>query len=516
MFYANVDKQCFCVLGNQADEPSCKPVFRHGETVEFDMAFIGNDGMPVDISGSVFTLAIDNNVDHSDELAVLSDDISIAGKNIIHVRVNCCSAKLYDLIQNGIICIKYFELQRIAPGETEPKVFFADASGFVFLPRVHYDEHVPQEKPALSFFSHEEIRSIAAECIMENKSIFSPAEVTKFEVYATDAAIPAGTVDDVTGLAYSVAVPAGMVHKFQLRTDIGLSDVDTADIVVDWGDSTTSTLADYHYVDQQDWAADGECNYTLRHKYSAPGRYIVTIHGKDYWGIRNPLDNPGTAANEYILSRCFAPDLPLASCVTNLASFCRYSRKILKVHAPTGLDLFANIHNAYGVFDNCVNLVEATGLKTKFRYARDVSRMFSGCNNMTTCDFELPNTVIKQTGYDAVFKYCYKLTADISKLIPGNGFANRYVRLCETFSQCPKLTGTVRADMLWEDTSKVWSLRPNTEYQLPFEGCSDAVRSQVPVSWGGTMEWTPPPKNAVVDALPDNPDENTIYFITGE
>ncbi len=308
------------------------------------------------------------------------------------------------------------------------------------------------------------------------------ADYTAFEVYATDTEIPAGTVDEVTGKKYSIAVPASMIHRFQLRTDIGLENADTADIVIDWGDGTTDSLADYYAVDESDWESDGECNYTMRHTYAAPGRYIVTIHGKDYWGIRNPVQ----AESEILLSRVFDVDLPIAGCVTNLAGFAAYALRLLKVHAHTGLDLYANVHNAYGMFMKCRNLAEVTGMKTKFRYARDVSCFFLDDINLVATDFELPNTVIKQTGYDAVYCGCKKLAVDINKLIPVNGFANRYVRIAKLFTDCQSLTGTVRADMFWGDSSKVWSLRPEITWKLPFEGCSEAIRSQVPCNWGGT------------------------------
>lgn len=301
---------------------------------------------------------------------------------------------------------------------------------------------------------------------------------TAFEVYATDTEIAAGSVDDVTGLTYTEAVPAGMTHHFALRTDVAAAKAAEADVVVDWGDGVRETFVDAYGVDTQDWESDREVIYRMRHTYAAPGRYIVTISGKDYWNFCSPNDD--FVSGEYILSRVFDVDLPVASCVTNLTMACRWAQKLLRVRIPTGLDLFANRHNAAFLFKGCRNLVEAIGMKTKFRYARDVSCMFEDCDNLTTTDFELPVEVLKSTGYQHVFFGCHKLAVDINTLLPKTGFANRKVDLSSTFYNCAALTGTVPADILWKDSSKLWSA------EAAFDGCSDAIRAQVPTSWGGT------------------------------
>ena len=304
------------------------------------------------------------------------------------------------------------------------------------------------------------------------------SDYTAFEVYATDTEIAAGSVDDVTGLTYAEAVPAGMTHHFALRTDVSVAKAAEADVVVDWGDGVRETFADAYGVDTQDWESDREVIYRMRHTYAAPGRYIVTISGKDYWNFYSP--NEDASSGEYILSRVFDVDLPVASCVTNLTMACRWAQKLLRVRIPTGLDLFANRHNVAFLFKGCRNLVEAIGMKTKFRYARDVSCMFEDCDNLTTTDFELPVEVLKSTGYQHVFFGCGKLAVDINTLLPKTGFANRKVDLSSTFYNCAALTGTVPADILWKDSSKLWSV------EAAFAGCSDAIRAQVPTSWGGT------------------------------
>ena len=288
------------------------------------------------------------------------------------------------------------------------------------------------------------------------------AEVTKFEVYATDAVIPAGTVDSDTGLAYAEDVPAGMSHALKLRSDTPLA---AQDVVIDWGDGSSSTLrnGDYESINDSEWNTVRELVYLVSHTYAAPGKYIVTISGKGYWGLQV---NTQSAS---ILSRMFAADLPLASWVANLASCCANSPKLQKVLIPTGMDLFVNIHNASSIFNNCVNLLSATNFATKFQYTRYVQNMFKGCRNMVTCDFRIPQNCIKSNAYKSVYEGCAALTANIADLLPERGFDGVNLDISRCFYGCASLTGTVPAAILWNDMRVVWT-HANT-----FTGCPAAA-----------------------------------------
>lgn len=302
------------------------------------------------------------------------------------------------------------------------------------------------------------------------------AELTKFEVYATDAVISAGTVDADTGLAYAADVPAGMSHYFKLRSDTLPAN---QDVSVDWGDGTTSVLrdGDYDTLDTAEWVSAGECVYALHHTYSTPGKYIVTVNGKSYWGIQTgPFTNGGAS----ILSRMFAADLPLASWVSNLASCCKDSPKLQKVLIPTGMDLFVNIHNASSIFSGCVNLLSATNFATKFQYTRYVQNMFKGCSHLVTCDFRIPQNCIKSNAYKSVFEGCAALTANIADLLPERGFDGVNLDISRCFYGCASLTGTVPAAILWNDMRVVWT------HANVFTGCPAALLAQIPTSWGGT------------------------------
>ena len=329
------------------------------------------------------------------------------------------------------------------------------------------------------------------------------AEITKFEVYATNAVISAGSVDADTGLAYAEDVPASMSHYFRLRSDTPQT---AQDVVIDWGDGASSSLhdGDFDSIDTKDWASFGELIYNVHHTYSTPGKYIVTVNGKGYWGFQTgPFTNGGSETS--ILSRIFASDLPLASWVMNLAGCCNNSPKLQKVLIPTGMDMFSNIHNASSIFSNCVNLLSATNFETKFQYTRYVLSIFKGCRNLTTCDFRMPQNTIRPSAYTACFEGCAALTANIADLLPERGFDGVNVDISRCFYGCASLTGTVPASILWND------MRVNWTHANTFTGCPAAMLAQVPESWGGTASEVEDPhpitRSQVTAVIADKVDE---------
>lgn len=293
---------------------------------------------------------------------------------------------------------------------------------------------------------------------------------TEFQVYATNAVIAAGVTDSETGIPWATDVPAGMTQKFKIRCDVLAAD---SDVVVEWGDGTSSAIAknEFESSDDSDWGL-GEMVYVMAHTYAAPGRYRVIVRGKQYWGFQQ-------VKGFNIISRIFDHGYPTAGWLQNLSVACQWSPKIQKVVFPTGLELFANIHNAYALFADCVNLVSVKNCQTKFRFTRDVTNMFSGCAALKECDFQLPQSAVKNASYNRVFYNCYSLEADIANLLPDRGFDGKTVSMIECFRGCSKLTGTVPALKLWEDMVINWTAT------RCFTDCSDALRLQVPVSWGG-------------------------------
>lgn len=293
---------------------------------------------------------------------------------------------------------------------------------------------------------------------------------TEFQVYATNAVIAAGVTDSETGIPWATDVPAGMTQKLKIRCDVLAAD---SDVVIEWGDGTTSAIAknEFESSDDSDWSL-GEMVYVMAHTYAAPGRYRVIVRGKQYWGFQQ-------VKGFNIISRIFDHGYPTAGWLQNLSVACQWSPKIQKVVFPTGLELFANIHNAYALFADCVNLVSVKNCQTKFRFTRDVTNMFSGCTALKECDFQLPQSAVKNASYNRVFYNCSSLEADIANLLPDRGFDGKTVSMIECFRGCSKLTGTVPAVKLWEDMVINWTAT------RCFTDCSETLRMQVPASWGG-------------------------------
>lgn len=319
------------------------------------------------------------------------------------------------------------------------------------------------DKTALAAKAEELRAEIAAKDSAQNTT-------TEFQVYATNAVIAAGVTDSETGIPWATDVPAGMTQKLKIRCDVLAAD---SDVVIEWGDGTTSAIAknEFESSDDSDWSL-GEMVYVVAHTYAAPGRYRVIVRGKQYWGFQQ-------VKGFNIISRIFDHGYPTAGWLQNLSVACQWSPKIQKVVFPTGLELFANIHNAYALFADCVNLVSVKNCQTKFRFTRDVTNMFSGCTALKECDFQLPQSAVKNASYNRVFYNCPSLEADIANLLPDRGFDGKTVSMIECFRGCSKLTGTVPAVKLWEDMVINWTAT------RCFTDCSDALRLQVPASWGG-------------------------------
>lgn len=319
------------------------------------------------------------------------------------------------------------------------------------------------DKTALAAKAEELRAEIAAKDSAQNTT-------TEFQVYATNAVIAAGVTDSETGIPWATDVPAGMTQKLKIRCDVLAAD---SDVVVEWGDGTTSAIAknEFESSDDSDWSL-GEMVYVVAHTYAAPGRYRVIVRGKQYWGFQQ-------VKGFNIISRIFDHGYPTAGWLQNLSVACQWSPKIQKVVFPTGLELFANIHNAYALFADCVNLVSVKNCQTKFRFTRDVTNMFSGCAALKECDFQLPQSAVKNASYNRVFYNCPNLEADIADLLPDRGFDGKTVSMIECFRGCSKLTGTVPAVKLWEDMVINWTAT------RCFTDCSETLRMQVPASWGG-------------------------------
>lgn len=313
-----------------------------------------------------------------------------------------------------------------------------------------------------------------------------------FEVYPTDNDIAAGDVDDVTGLEYKRAVTQEMRCGLILKGNCPKSE---CNIVIDWGDGKvydiknmktassklgTTTTVDSLYVSGPD--SKGEYEYQIVHVYEESSRYIVKIYGNTYNTIRTT-----NLLGKSIVSRALSYDLPIASCVTNLASFCTTSPKLQKLEIPRYANL-KHLINMSSAFSETKNLITVTGLSNAFSEGlASVNGMFGVCENLVSCDFIAPKSTMLGSGVARLYWGCKNLSGDILSLLPANGFSDRYINVEWMFKGCTGLTCDdyeKLANILWNDTSKVWLKTSEC-----FANCSYELRKNVPVSWGGTTPY---------------------------
>lgn len=313
-------------------------------------------------------------------------------------------------------------------------------------------------------------------------------EYSAFELYATNSVISAGTIDEKTGLEYKVNVPAGMIHVFEIRSQHYQHE---QNIVIDWGDGSVdevrtaptkaeSTVGNTNGIYYSDMDSEKQCSIFCTHKYTMPGRYIAKIWGNTYWGLRCAV------ANKNIISRVFDNDLPTYSGCYNFSRLCYNSLKLQQVITPKYHNAIRSIANTTDTFGGCKNLLKAEGFSPYLfnSVVRAPCGMFKNCTNLQSTDVTLAPVAASKSYNTEMYLNCENLEADLVKLLPELGFANRIVPMNKTFYGCKKLTCSnwdLVASILWEDTSKIWQ---NTSQC--FVGCSDELREHIPYEWGGT------------------------------
>lgn len=314
-------------------------------------------------------------------------------------------------------------------------------------------------------------------------------EITAFKVFANSTAYAVGdTIGELGNVEVVYEIPAQMTHKFIIRSMIPQ---EQNDIIVDWGDGSTSRLQNgtndsgVEFIQKK---SDGEFQYLLTHTYAVQGVFKVQIIGQNYFAIKQtveigPYSNCKTLTErtQYnLLCACLNSELPVASHLANLSSFAIRSLRLFEVNALT-FKFPPRISHTSNMFSSCRNLKTFVGFYLNTYILKSLSNMFANCANMEICDMEIPSFFTNTSSLGSIFTGCEKLTADISELIPAGGFGLRKISMSSAFSSTPMLTGTVPADLLWEDTSKVWL---NTS--KAFSNSSAEIRAQVPTSWGGT------------------------------
>lgn len=326
-------------------------------------------------------------------------------------------------------------------------------------------------------------------------------EYTAFEVFPTTEDIPAGTVDETTGIEYYNEISPWSLFGLELKTKHLQKD---SNIIIDWGDgnktdvkntisdneSPTSTIdKDSMYYPSGYDSEENEIKIEFTHKYKTQGKYTVKIYGNTYWGVRAKYDK----GFSNLINRIFEKDLPMASCIVNVSSLCRNSLRLQKIEIAN-YTLFPNIINISSIFQNCTNLHTAKGFSVygstnKYNCFNGIMygcySVFSGCTNLRFSDYTIPiintntGTTVRTTYYN-----CSNLSVDVLTLLPQAGFCNHIIDIYHVFRNCNLITCSdyeALGKILWNDTSINW-----TNINKCFTGCTSLDLSKIPFSWGGT------------------------------
>lgn len=297
-------------------------------------------------------------------------------------------------------------------------------------------------------------------------------DYTAFEVYANDSVIPPGE-HEVLG-TITVEIPVQMTETFALRTTTPEAD---SDVVIDWGDGTVQKVKDGEHGGYT--GPDGEGRYIVKmtHTYAATGKYVVKVYGKDYFCLSHAPSHVSDASN--MQCRILADDLPIASHLTNLTAFSYGTLKLVTVQCASYKYLHRTTNHAQ-MFTNDKNLLSVTGFEDLVMISRGAEGCFQFCENMHTCDFNGVLCSNNPRAMYAMFQNCYALSVDIGKFFPTK-FVSRALNFTNTFTHMHAMTGTVDPNQFWGDPNIDWQGFSNCFY-----GCPEAIRSQVPTSWGGT------------------------------
>jgi hypothetical protein len=314
-------------------------------------------------------------------------------------------------------------------------------------------------------------------------------DYTAWEVYPNDHIIIAGSTelgekiwdDDTLKVTYDI--PVSLTEEFSLW--ITKSRLES-DVIIDWGDGVVEKLAELTPTSGADKDGQADVSVYVAHTYEVPNQvYTIKIYGKDYCRISR--NSTKLNANNRLLCKCFTKGLPIASHLTNLASFCYSATRLLKVSVESYSNIFLNVINLSSLFEGCKNLIAATGFNrlTNDIVKGGVSNIFSGNYALVTTDFVFPeNTAACRN----TFLNCQRLENTVNSFFPTNGLISKSVDITRIFGNCKKLQGTVNGNILWDDLTVNWFMDPtaaNGTKMTPFTGCSDEILAQVPVSWGG-------------------------------
>ena len=142
--------------------------------------------------------------------------------------------------------------------------------------------------------------------------------------------------------------------------------------------------------------------------------------------------------------------------------------------------------NFANLFANCINLKSVTGF-SDLPYVKTCGSMFNGCSSLTYTDLQFPSNAYDFT---SLFQNCTNLAININDYLCAykinSSEVSNEISGGNLFYGCENLSGTINdtiANLFWNNDTINW-----TNTADAFTGCSDELRAQVPVSWGGTNE----------------------------
>ena len=300
-------------------------------------------------------------------------------------------------------------------------------------------------------------------------------------------------------------VPSDMTHALVLHTNTPKDEasISKSDVIIDWGDGSTSLLAagDYYsdviYINYTD--------YLFSHVYKETGDYIVKIYGSSYWGISHNIDRyvqdyPNSYRNQ--MSDALSYEYSLSPSVTSLEGFCAGAYRLQKL--VIDIHISGKISSCSYMCVNCSNLEYVTGLKGQ---TIDIPClfMFDGCSRLKTCDAVLPFNSAQERAPYRMFHGCYDLDMDINDIVPTIITSLGPYCTASAFEDCRKLHGNVPSKLLWDSMDLLWSDTSNC-----FKGCDSLDLDIIPTTWGGNAELT---LDYLVQVDWDESDENDIRFI---
>jgi hypothetical protein len=316
---------------------------------------------------------------------------------------------------------------------------------------------------------------------LKNHSESNNSDYSAFEVFAHDYDIPVGECEELGGYV-NIAIPACMTHKFTIRIE---GDITTNDVIVDWGDGTTSVVANNEYADIVEYNNEWKSiDLLMSHTYNENGKYIIKILGKDYYTFRHYIIyfiDPDTGVKyklddgkHNILCRVLENDLPIASHLNTCASMFRGSKHLLHVCInSTSNFLKSTIITA--AFAQCSNLISCNGL-SDLPLNCGIGPIFINCEKLEDTDIVIPPFV---SNISEAFKNCHKLPINMDKLFIHPIYP--FLTNCTlTFRNCKLLTGTVKPEFFWNN-----NFSRNISHSETFLGCLALDLTKVPTSWGG-------------------------------